>query len=147
MIRPMILHHLIRMEHVRADLRAPGDFLLFSISFFLLRGALGHLSFVQTTLQHLHRGRTIFDLRALILTLHHDPASHVRDAHRRIRRVDSLPALTAGAKHIDTNICFFYFDINIVLNFRNHFHGGKRRMPAFIGIKRRDTHEAMHTDF
>ena len=52
-------------------------------------------------------------------------------------------------RNVSTENSFGGMTISLValLDFRNHVHAGKTRVAAFVGIERRDAHEAMHAAF
>src|SRR5262245_39350260 len=64
---PMILHHLIRVQDVAANLAAESDFLLGAADLFELRLVLFDLDVVKTRLQHFHRRVAVAMLRPLVL--------------------------------------------------------------------------------
>src|SRR6266545_4485591 len=72
-VRPVVLHPLVRVQEVAADLRAPfGRLLLAALLGELLR-LLQLLALQQAGTQDLHRGRPVLDLRALVLGLGDQP--------------------------------------------------------------------------
>src|SRR5690606_10022293 len=58
----------------------------------------------QARAQHSHRGLAVLDLTLLVLHRHDDPRREVRDAHRRVGRVDALAAGTRRAEHIHPDV-------------------------------------------
>ena len=58
--------------------------------------------------------------------------------------VDVLAAGAAGAHGIDAHVGFLDVDIDAVVDHRIDVDAGERGMPARIGVKWRDAHEAMH---
>ena len=89
---PQILHLLVGMEHIRADLRPPGD-----VSLLPGKGAELRLAFLPLTIgelggQHLHGPVFVLVLAPLVLTRHHDAGREVGDPHRRVGDVDVLAA-------------------------------------------------------
>src|SRR5689334_4343448 len=67
LLGPVILHHLIRMQDVAADLAAEADLLLDAADLRQLRLVLFHLDVVEARLQHPHRRVAIAVLRTLVL--------------------------------------------------------------------------------
>src|SRR3546814_9726902 len=55
-------------------------------------------------------------LRSLVLASDDDSSRNVGDAHRRIGRIDMLPARTGSAIGVDLQVAFVDFNINIVVN-------------------------------
>src|SRR5690606_26493011 len=72
-LRPVVLHHAVGVEHVRADLVAPADLRLFPLQFGQFLFPLLHHPFVQAGLQDLHRPLPVLDLGALRLAGDDDP--------------------------------------------------------------------------
>src|SRR3989441_1153396 len=112
-----------------ADLAAEGDLLL-------LPGQLGQLlallplgDLVEPRLEDAHRGVAVPELRALVLALDDDPGRQVRDAHGRIRGVDTLPARTRGAEHVDPELVFSKVDLDVI-DLGDDCHRGEARLPT-----------------
>ena len=59
---------------------------------------------VQARAQHAQRALAILQLRLLVLHRDHQPRRLVRDPHRRVGRVDRLPARAGGAVHVDLQV-------------------------------------------
>ena len=69
----------------------------------------------------------------------------MRDAHGSLHLVHVLSALAAGTERVHFKFIRRNDKLGIIfLDFRNHIHAGKARVPALVGIERRDAHEAMH---
>src|SRR5690606_40768576 len=99
---PVVVHHRVRLEHVRPDLVAPSDVRLGRLplgasTLLLLQGTL-----VQPGPEHLHGGRAVLVLRALLLARHHYRGRLVRDAYGGVRLVDVLAARARGPVGVDT---------------------------------------------
>ena len=88
----MVLHHLVRLKDVAANLAAEGDVALLAADLLQLRLLLLHLQIVEPRLQHLHRARAVLVLRALVLARDHDAGRDVRDADGGVGDVDMLAA-------------------------------------------------------
>ena len=86
-------------------------------------------------------------LRAFLLAGDDDSARNVRDAHRRIGRVDVLAAGAGGPERIDPAVRFLDLDIDAVVDHRIDPHGGKARVAARVRIVGRDAHEAVNAGF
>src|SRR5690606_19572026 len=90
---------------VRAGLVAP-------LAAAALRAARGVLLFWQALLLELvqagaqdgQRARAVLELRPLVLAGDDDAGGEVRDAHRRVGRVDALAAGPARAVHVDAQV-------------------------------------------
>ena len=141
----VILHHAVRMEHVGADLAAPGNVRLLAANFGQVLQLLFDLPLVQLGAQHLHRFLAVLDLRALLLTAHHDACRNVRNPHGRVRGVDVLTAGAAGAVRIDLEILRADLDlVGVVFDLRHHITRCERRVTTTRGVERRDPDEPMH---
>src|SRR5699024_337587 len=96
---PYILDALVRVQHVVTHLRPPAAHRvtadLVDLGLFLLT-----LAGKEFGLEHRHRGRPVLQLRALVLARDHDAGGDVRDTHRRVGGVDTLPTRTAGSVHV-----------------------------------------------
>src|SRR5690606_24149670 len=103
-VGPQILHHLVGLQHIAANLVPPADLGLRRRLGIGRRFALLELLLVEARLQHLHRRRTVLVLAALLLAGHHDPGRNVGDADRRVRRVDVLAARAGGAVGVDLEV-------------------------------------------
>src|SRR5450631_1107881 len=101
-----VLHHLVRLENVGANLAAETDLALFSVVLFHLGALLVELEFVEAGLEHIHRGGAVLDLRALVLAGDDEAARDVGDAHGGVGGVDALAARTAGAVDVDADVLF-----------------------------------------
>ena len=139
-----VLHHLIRLQDVRADLVAPAD-----IGLGGLRGGGGLLAllqfhFIETRAQHVPRGGAVLVLRLLGLADDGDTGRDMRQAHRGFGLVDVLAAGAAGAHRVGAHVAFIDLDLDAVVDHRVDVDTGKRRMPPRIGVERRDAHEAVH---
>ena len=118
----MIVHHRIGLKDVRPDLAAKGDVPLLLVHFRLLRVALGDRALVEPRLEHLHRGRLVLPLAALLLAGHDDVRRQVSNPHCRRRLVDVLAALAGRAEHIDAQVIVLDFDFDLVVDFRIDEH-------------------------
>ncbi len=135
------------MHHVRTDLTAPFDFLFFPVLLGHALVLLPAFHFVQPGPQDFHGHLPVLKLGAFVLALDHDSRRKMRHTHRGIGGVHTLPARPGRTENIDTQIRRVDVDFNIFFNFRNHVHRGKRGVPSFVGIKRRDAHEPVHPFF
>ena len=101
--------------------------------------------FVKLRLQHFHRELAIASLAALGLASDDDTGWLVQDAHSSFHFVHVLPTLAAATKRVDLQIGGIDFDRRRIRDFRHHIDAGERGVPAFVCIKRRDSHQPMHT--
>ena len=83
-------------------------------------------------------------LATLRLTRSHNAGGNMRKPHGRLHLVDVLTALTATAVSVHPHFARVDLNIAFILQFRHHIHTGKTRVPAFIGIERRNAHQPMH---
>src|SRR5260370_8826417 len=69
-----------------------------------------------------HRKRLHFILKLLLLILAGDyhPRGQVRNAYRRIGRVDALPPVPSPAMDVNAQIAFFYIDSSPLIAFPQH---------------------------
>jgi len=87
-------------------------------------------------------------LRTLGLRCDDEAGGNVRDAHGGFDLVHVLAALAAGTERVHLEFIRRDDDFLVVLfDFRDHVHAGETRMPAFVGIERRDAHEPVHAAF
>src|SRR5688572_1269572 len=87
-----VLHHLIGLQHVAADLAAEADFPLLAVELLHLAALLVEPALVKPGLQDVHRGGLVLDLRTFVLADHNETGGKVRNANRGVRRVDTLTA-------------------------------------------------------
>ena len=71
----------------------------------------------------------------------------MRDAHGRFGPVDVLAAGAAGSVHVDTQVGRVDLDVEVVVDFRRHEYGRKRRMATVTGVERRLADEPVHAEF
>jgi hypothetical protein len=98
-----VLHQLIGLQHVGADLVAPADVGLRRPPPLGRLVALLQLALVEPRLQHVPGLGAVLVLRALVLA-RDDAGRHVGDAHRRIGGVDVLAAGARGAVGVDAAV-------------------------------------------
>ena len=65
-------------------------------------------------------------------------------AHRRARLVHVLSTRTGRAINIDSQILVADLDVDLFVHYRIDEHRRETRMPARVGVERRDTNQAMH---
>src|ERR1700722_7074505 len=101
----------------RADLRLALSARL-RVCLFLGRGE-------QPGAQHAQRLLLVLQLALLILAGDHDPGRQVRDAHRRVGRVDGLAAGTAGTVDVDAQFVLVDLHVHrVCLRRHEHASGG-----------------------
>src|SRR5690606_34177509 len=96
--RTMVLHVLL-VQDVRADLRAPLDSLLLAARLHLLLQPLAFLAFPQAALEHRHCLLAVLDLRLAVLARHYDlvrRSAAPHETHGGVRRVDRLATRSRG---------------------------------------------------
>src|SRR5580765_2408169 len=116
-LRPVILDHAVRLEHVRADLRSEFDVELGVFNLLRGRPLLFHFEFVEFRAQHAHGTVTVLVLRALVLATGDQSRGDVSDAHRGIGGVDVLSAFSARPICIGTNVFRLDYDFDAVVDF------------------------------
>ena len=94
--------------------------------------------------QHLPGLRAVAVLRAVVLAVHDDVGRDVGEADRRFGLVDVLAAGPARAQRIGAHVGFLDVDDDAVVDHRIDVDARERRVPARVGIERRDAHQAMH---
>src|SRR5690606_8834251 len=107
------------------------------------RLALGLVALVEQAAEHLHRGRAVLVLAALRRALHDDPGRDVRDADGRLRLVDVLPALAAGAHGVDLEVLLLDLDLDVVVDIRHDVDGREGGVAPRVGIEGADADEAV----
>ena len=125
---PQILHKLIGLKHVRADLVAPADVGLGGIGGVRLRLALLELRLIKSGLELLECLGTVLVLRALILTGNDDSGRNMRNAHRTVRRVDMLSPRTGRTIGVDAQFGLVDLDVDIIVDLRIDPHRSKARV-------------------
>jgi hypothetical protein len=111
-----ILHQLIGLKYVRADLMPPTD-----IGF---GGVLGigrlladlQLALIKARAELVIRFGAVLVLRSLVLALDDDAGWQVGDAHCGIGRVDMLAARAGCAIGVDTQFALIDIDFDIVVD-------------------------------
>src|SRR6185437_4630894 len=142
-----VLHHLIGLKYIRADLVAPADIGLGGLIGLRLRLALLHLRFEQFRTQHVPGHSAVAVLRAVLLALHHDVGRDMGETDRRLGLVDVLAASTARPHDVGAHIALVDVDLDAVIHHREHHDAGERSMSARVGIERRDPHQSVHAVF
>ena len=99
--------------------------------------------FVQPGTQHALGFGAILDLRFFVLAGDDQPRGQVRDAHRRIRRVDRLPARTGRAERIDADVLGIQLHFHFV-GFGQHRHRDRRSVHAALLFGHRHALHAVH---
>ncbi len=140
----MILHHGIRLHHIRTNLVAKSDLLNLSPDVRHLLRLLLLFQKLKLYLEHLHGLLSIMMLRTLILTLHHNPGGKVGNTDRRRCLVDMLPACAAGPVSVNLQIVIRNLNINLIRNIRHHVARGERSLPLPCRIKRRDPNQTVY---
>jgi murein DD-endopeptidase MepM/ murein hydrolase activator NlpD len=142
-----VLHHLVGLQHVGADLVAPADVGLGGLIGDGLFLALLELALVEPRAQHLPRRRPVLVLRALGLDHDRKPGRDVGETDRRFGLVDVLTAGAARAHRIGAHVGLLDVDDDAVVDHREDGDARERGMAARIGVERRDAHQAVHAAF
>jgi LysR family transcriptional regulator, chromosome initiation inhibitor len=142
MARPLVLHHLVRIQDVVADLRPPGAAAV-ALEGGQFAGLFLAAALKQLGLEHGHRGRPVLDLGALVLAGHHDPGRQMRDPDGRVGRVHTLTAGTRGAEHVHADLVVG--DVNMIglLNDGHYVHPGERRLATALVVVLGDADHAV----
>ena len=139
-----VLHHLVRIQDVVADLAPEADVALLALEDVDLGVTLRLADLVQARAQDLHRGLFVLELRLLVLAGHHEAGRKVRDADRGVRRVDRLSARPRGTVDVDPDLVVLDLDVDVVGEQRQHLDAGERGLAALLLVGRADAHEAVH---
>ena len=83
-------------------------------------------------------------LATLRLTRRHNAGGNMREPHGRLNLVNVLTALTAAAVGVHPHFARIDLNIAFILQLRHHIHASKTRVPALVGIKRRNAHQPVH---
>src|SRR5215218_7067213 len=135
---PQILHELVRLQHIAADLVAPADVGFRGVCGIRLSLALLKLSFVQPSLELLHRGCAVLVLRSLVLAGDDNPRRNVRDPDRAVGRIDVLSARAGCAIGVDTKVLVLDLDVDVLIDLGIDPDARKARVTASVGIIRAD---------
>lgn len=103
---------------------------------------LGKLAF-----EHKHRLLAVLNLTALRLTGNHDARGNVRDSDCAFRFVDVLTSRAAAAVGVHLQILVLYDYVGIVVDDGHNLQGGKACVSAFVCVKGRNAHQAVHPLF
>lgn len=112
--RAQILDHLVRVEHVAANLVAKTNRGLGSADLIQGLGALLELNLVQASLEDLHARGLVLDLAALVLAGDHNAAGKMRHAHGGVGGVDALTARAARVVHVHADVVGTDLDVDII---------------------------------
>ena len=144
-LRAQVLHELVGLHHVAADLAAPFDALLGTLDLVELLALLLQLDLVELRLQHLHGLLAVLRLRTRHLALDDDARGMVVQAHGRLHLVDVLTARTAAAVGVPRDVRRTDLDLDVVVDDGVGEDGGERRVAPCRGVERRDAHQPVHT--
>jgi hypothetical protein len=137
----MVLHHPVRMEHVRADLRAERDVAPFAAELLELGDPLLAHPLGQTRLQDAHRDVPVLELGTLVLRGDHDVGRDVGDAHGGVGRVHRLTSGPGGTEHVDPQIVGVDVDGDVLVQQRDHVERRERSVAPLLRVERRDPHQ------
>src|SRR5918995_3219152 len=140
----VVLHQLVRVEDVGADLGPPlyvrllptyrGDLLLTPLS----------LELEEARPKDAHRDLAVLVLAALVLALNHYPGRQVRYAHRRVGFVDVLPSRPRCPVGIHLEVLLVDLDLHPVVYDGGDGNRGEARVPAGSGVERADPYQTVH---
>ena len=143
-LRAEVLHQLVGLHHVAADLAAPLYSLLRTLDFVDFLALLLQLNLVELRLQHLHGLLAVLRLRARDLALDDDARGMVVQTHGRFHLVDVLSAGSAASVGIPGDVRGTYLDLDLVVDDGIGEHGGERRVAPRRRVKRGNAHQPMH---
>ena len=141
-IGAQVLDHLVRVQHVRAHLVAPGGVAAGAQSV-ELGALLLALALQQLGLQHAHGGGLVLDLRLLVLAADHQAGRDVRQAHRRVGGVDRLAARARGAVDVHADLGVRHVDVVGLLDDGQHLNLGEGGLAAALVVEGADAHQAV----
>src|SRR5579884_1885779 len=141
-VRAQVLHHLVRVQDVVADLRAPLVRHPVAAQLVQLRLLLLARALHELRAQDPHRDVAVLHLRALLLRGDDDPGRQMVDANRGLRLVDVLTAGAARLERLDLEIFRLDLDVGVAfLHLGNDVDLGERRLPPPLVVERRDPHQ------
>ena len=143
-LRAQILHQLVRLHHVAADLTPPLYPFFGTLDFVELRALLLQLDLVELRLQHLHGLLAVLRLRARHLALDDNAGGVVVQAHGRLHLVDVLPAGAAAAVGVPRDVRRTDFDLDVVVDDGIGEDGGEGGVSSCRRVERRDAHQPVH---
>ena len=111
----------------------------------LLTRFLLQFEFVQFRTQNAHRLISVLQLALLVLTGDHDTRREVRQAHRRVRGVDTLSAVSGRTEYVDTYV--FRVNDDVVVDFFGFGHDRDRAgrgVDAAAALRLRDALHAVY---
>ena len=86
-------------------------------------------------------------LGSFLLAVHGDSRRNVRNANGGLGLVDVLAARSARAHGFNAQILLVDVDLHRLVDVGVDEHASKRRVPARLGVKRRNAHQAVHARF
>ena len=108
----------------------------------LLRLLLGQRALVQPRAEHAHRALAVLELGLLVLHRDDDPGRLVRDPHRRVGRVDRLPARPRAPVDVDLEVVRVDLDLDVV-GLGEHRDGRGRGVDPALGLGLGDALDAV----
>ena len=99
------------------------------------------LDIEQLAAQHLHRRFAILELAALVLAGDDDAAGHMGQAHRGRVLLHVLAARAARAVDVHLDVLGPDFDLDVVIEHRQHLDQGERGVPPRRRIEGADAHQ------
>src|ERR687898_803550 len=145
MLRPQVFDHLVRLQHVAADLASEAHALLVAPDLVELGLASLALDVGQLGLEHRHGPVAVLELAALDLAGHHDPGGDVRQSNGRRGLVDVLSAGARRPEDVHLDVLLVDLDRGVALvEHRHHLQGGEGRLALALGVERADAHQPVH---
>src|SRR5438876_6495056 len=143
----VILHHLVWMKHVAADLVAPAGAHMLALDLRLLLRMPRQFALDQSRFEHAHRRLAVAVLRALVLARYDDARGNVGDTDSGRVLLDVLAAVPARAVDVDAKVVGVDLHFGRVGRLGQHFDEGERRMARVSGVERREPDETMDAAF
>ena len=124
------------MEHVVADLVAPGRFNDVATDVGDFGGPLLLGDHQQLGLEQRHGLFLVLKLRSLLGATHRQTRRDVEDPHRCFHLVDVLSARTTGTTGGDLQIFFGNVDVDLLIDLGHHLDAGKAGLALVVGVER-----------
>src|SRR5271170_1279451 len=126
----VVFDHAVGLHDVGTNLATEGNVQLGLVELVGVCLALLYLEIVKPGAQHFHGHFAVFALAALRLAADDDVRRQVRDTDGGFHLVDVLAAFATRAESVDTQVFGTDVDFDFVIDFGNHEHGRKGRVPA-----------------
>ena len=146
-IRPGILHSLIRMQKIVPNLRTKSNTGPILIACRLFGFSLFFFNAGKLCTKHFVGGRPIFVLAPLVLTLHDNVGWQVRQPYGTICFINMLAACSTGAIGIDSHFGRVNFYLSFISHLGSHINRRKTRLTFPLRVEWTDANQSMHAGF